>query len=211
MKVRNEEEKQSKETILSLKKKYVKILIVFNLICIYLTYISSFNERFLEVYPNWKPTIDEITFYAFFFGTLHSEKTGIYTFAFQCSGYLLIVGLLILERKAEIWVDNRFGCSQKVIDFYIHVEKKLNETRQKSLDWFSLHFDINTGEIESKHSSPSPRKTKDFSPGINRSPKEESKDKHSDTDSSDFKSDSSYESDEEFDIYNNDAKLITKK
>ena len=81
--VRKRELDSSKKILILLKQRSTRILLVFNVLCIYLLYVSVFVEMLIEVYPDWKPTLTYITFYATLFGTFHSVQTGIYTFAYQ--------------------------------------------------------------------------------------------------------------------------------
>lgn len=96
-----------------------------------LLYISAFGEMWVELYPEWESTLDFVKFYAFLFGTYYSQNTGIYKFNQMSSGFLLIVALLMIEIKSQIWLKRKQGCKPNIFEFFQHVELKSETIRNK--------------------------------------------------------------------------------
>lgn len=57
-------------------------------------------------------------FYSFFVGVNYNDQIGGNTYFYEIGGYLLILLLLVIERKSQIWLTNKFGFEGSAYDNY---------------------------------------------------------------------------------------------
>ncbi len=76
--------------------------------------------------------LDYFIFYLFWGGIYHSphEISG-HSYFYNVWGYLIILILLLFEKKAQEWALNRFGCSSEKIEWFEEVEKNLKKEKPK--------------------------------------------------------------------------------
>lgn len=73
-------------------------------------------------------------FYSFFVGVNYNEQIRGNTYFYEISGYLLVLLLLVIERKSQIWLSNKFGFEGSAYDNYdgrIKLEQYASEMEEE--------------------------------------------------------------------------------
>lgn len=114
-----------------LKTRYFYWFVVMLLICIALTlcYISTF-ESFLQAQDENKKLLSDVqrqhlVFILFWGGFYCDDNSDDHTFRDVTYPYYLLLIIFIMERLAQIWVRDRFGCSEEQMEYFKEIETKV--------------------------------------------------------------------------------------
>lgn len=89
-----------------------------------LTYMSSFAHLYEDTTesPFEEATRQKLLFFFFWGGVYSDFDYGTYTSSTY--PFYILLFLLIIERLSQIWIEDRFGCDEKVLRQFQSVEKK---------------------------------------------------------------------------------------
>lgn len=121
--------------ILKARYFYWYVLMILLIVAFTLSYVSTF-ERYLYSADKSRKLVAETTLeytvFLFFWGGVYCNcadtSSGAYidlTYPF----YLMLI-LATMERLAQIWIENRFGCSPGQILLFRDIETKVKEYKQ---------------------------------------------------------------------------------
>jgi hypothetical protein len=106
---------------------------VVTLLCIALIYPSEFIYYVRKTFAEQRGSeelvalLDYVTFYLFWVGVYHcpQQAAGGHGYFYNLYGYLVILGLLVIEKNAQQWALNRFGCTADRVSWFAQVEGNL--------------------------------------------------------------------------------------
>ena len=88
-----------------------------------LVYISSFAHLYEPGSDNpFSDSVKQQILFLFFWGGVYSDLD-YQTYIQSVYPFYILMILLIMERLAQLWIDNRFGCSKEVILKFKQIEK----------------------------------------------------------------------------------------
>jgi hypothetical protein len=223
MYIRSLELSKTNSVILNFRTRYTKFLIIFNSLCYCLLYISSFCDKLISIYPSIGPVMNNVIFFANYAGIYYSENTEIHAFSYQAMGYVMILAMLAVERRSQVWLSTKIGLTEGVSKYFEAVEKNQTENRQRAIRWFEAQYGVEVVEetekseliieekIEKKEEKEEEKKKEKEEK--KKEEKEEEEDKSLDSDSYEGEDDSfdSGGSDNEFDIYKTDYKSFVSR
>jgi hypothetical protein len=108
-------------------------------------YLSSFLQIMRELPPEeevsrWKWLLklfsdsDDVNdsynlwaYWTFIGGINYQNDKRHYSFFYQSLGYILMIMLLVIERKSEVWINTRFGCEQNTMEYLEEMEEASKE------------------------------------------------------------------------------------
>lgn len=93
------------------------------------------------------------TFWAFLLGIDYQEDLRHYSFFYCSFGQLMMILLLVLEWKSEIWINSWFGCSGNTYDQLCEIEEMQKEWKNVFNDQESLASFIEEIKEELKKST----------------------------------------------------------
>ena len=148
---KSEDEKAHKK-LLFLRRIFSTVICCLACICLLLTYmtlpIDTLRERYQEYENTWK----DIIIVSFIFGVNATENTGNYSFTYQCLGYLVIFLFCIIERKAQLWLKERFRLEEELDLNLLQEDEMSREDSVASQDLFDKIPEEKSGHEDSKES-----------------------------------------------------------
>lgn len=93
--------------ILSQRKVFSAVLFIITTIALLLTYITIPIDELKVKYPTHESTWNFLIILTFLFGFNSTENTAGYSFGYQCLGYLIILILLVIEQKSQLWLKDK--------------------------------------------------------------------------------------------------------
>ena len=105
--------------ILSQRKVFSAVLFIITTIALLLTYLTIPIDDLKVKYANWEGIWNFIIISSFIIGVNSTKNSGNYSFGYQCLGYLIILILLVIEQKWQLWLKDKFH----ILEF-IEQEKK---------------------------------------------------------------------------------------
>jgi hypothetical protein len=179
--IRNKEVEESNDIIFKLKAKLTKYLLILNSICFILLYLSCFVEPVAENDPDNKNLFNFAKFFMIYTGIYYSEKSQIHSFMYQSLGYIMLIGLCIIERTGEVWIKTKFGCKDELFNYFKTVDENKKYQTEKAKIWLRDHFDDDIKLMErieesksdkENMSSKSERLDDDFDKKVSQTPRD---------------------------------------
>ena len=95
------------------RSRYWGALALWLVLLLLLAYPSQFLYAMLQVreLENFAGALQDSIWFSFLLGTSYAQPT-VASFFYYCWGYLLVLLLLVLERKAQAWTYNRYGVDE---------------------------------------------------------------------------------------------------
>ena len=148
---KSEDEKAHKK-LLFLRRIFSTVICCLACICLLLTYmtlpIDTLRERYQEYENTWK----DIIIVSFIFGVNSTENTGNYSFTYECLGYLVIFLFCIIERKAQLWLKDRFRLEEELDLNLLQEDEMSREDSVASQDLFDKIPEEKSAHEDSKQS-----------------------------------------------------------
>jgi len=121
----------------SLKSRYfawysLMILVIVGLGLVYITSFAHLYENSDVVTPFSEHTKQRMMFFFFWAGTYSDDRDASY--AAGVYPYYILMLLLIAERLAQLWIEQRFGCDAALIRKFKQVEKQDQYYRKLALE-----------------------------------------------------------------------------
>ena len=123
------------------RKKYISTLMftisIIFLVCLYLTIFIQMREE----HENGSEKPDELdsisdydyfVWYTFLGGLNYQDDKRHYNFAYQSLGYTIMIILMVIERKSEVWISSRFGCEGNTLE---HLKEMEENQKDKDSIW----------------------------------------------------------------------------
>ena len=60
---------------------------------------------------------NQLTFWTFVGGFNYQDDKRHYIFPYVALGYIIMIMLLVIERKSEVWISSKFGCQGKTLQY----------------------------------------------------------------------------------------------
>ena len=123
--------------LMMLRTRYFYWVVLMILLCFALTlsYVSTF-EGVLEsqaVEKTASLSRQKAVFLLFWAGCFCDDKNdGDQDYSYVTYPYYLLLLIVIFERLAQIWVQDRFGCSEEQIKIFKDIEEKVEKYKQRA-------------------------------------------------------------------------------
>lgn len=93
-----------------------------------LIYISGFSEALVDVYTSSENVENYIIFFCNYAGIYHSKDSKIYEFWYQAIGYVIIIGMLAIERRMQVWLSHKQGLNEDLIAYFESIDKNAEDS-----------------------------------------------------------------------------------
>ena len=70
------------------------------------------------------------------------NKQGYTTFGYQSVGYVSIIFCIAIERRILVWLVDKQGLNDEIIQYFEKIEKNFEANRKRSIDWFEEQYGI---------------------------------------------------------------------